>query len=127
MVIFNFILFLSCSTNFSAFEYLNVFYENSCWNIWQCMMLWTNFSRIQCEMLTALHISLFCFSGRVRYKFASFWNRNHTLRILQRATKNFRAMLEAEKQVFLIEIGPVFCLSMIIRLLFCIPSIGTLH
>ncbi|KAG1328271.1 putative BAG-associated GRAM protein 1-like [Cocos nucifera] len=36
--------------------------------------------------------------GRVRYKFASFWNRNHTLRILQRATKNFRAMLEAEKQ-----------------------------
>ncbi|XP_072964835.1 BAG-associated GRAM protein 1-like isoform X1 [Typha angustifolia] len=36
--------------------------------------------------------------GRVRYKFASFWNRNHTLRALQRAAKNFRAMLEAEKQ-----------------------------
>ncbi|XP_008788227.1 BAG-associated GRAM protein 1-like isoform X1 [Phoenix dactylifera] len=36
--------------------------------------------------------------GRVRYMFASFWNRNHTLRILQRATKNFRATLEAEKQ-----------------------------
>uniref|UniRef100_A0A1D1Z6W3 C2 and GRAM domain-containing protein At1g03370 n=1 Tax=Anthurium amnicola TaxID=1678845 RepID=A0A1D1Z6W3_9ARAE len=36
--------------------------------------------------------------GRVRYKFASFWNRNHALRTLQRAAKNFRAMLEAEKQ-----------------------------
>ncbi|XP_026660684.2 BAG-associated GRAM protein 1-like isoform X3 [Phoenix dactylifera] len=36
--------------------------------------------------------------GRVRYKFASFWNRNHTLRILQRQAENFRAMLEAEKQ-----------------------------
>ncbi|PKA61566.1 C2 and GRAM domain-containing protein [Apostasia shenzhenica] len=36
--------------------------------------------------------------GRVRYKFASFWNRNHTIRALQRAAKNYRAMLEAEKQ-----------------------------
>lgn len=36
--------------------------------------------------------------GRVRYKFASFWNRNHTFRALQRAAKNYRAMLEAEKQ-----------------------------
>ncbi|KAJ6792009.1 BAG-associated GRAM protein 1 isoform X1 [Iris pallida] len=36
--------------------------------------------------------------GRVRYMFASFWNRNHTLRALQRAVKNFRAMIEAEKQ-----------------------------
>lgn len=36
--------------------------------------------------------------GRVRYKFASFWNRNHALRALQRATKNFHAMLEAEKK-----------------------------
>ncbi|KAL0927474.1 hypothetical protein M5K25_001646 [Dendrobium thyrsiflorum] len=36
--------------------------------------------------------------GRVRYKFASFWNRNHTLRALQRAAKNYRTMLEAEKQ-----------------------------
>ncbi|XP_020261467.1 BAG-associated GRAM protein 1 isoform X2 [Asparagus officinalis] len=36
--------------------------------------------------------------GRVRYKFASFWNRNHTLRALQRAAKNFHAMLEAEKK-----------------------------
>ncbi|KAK8982872.1 hypothetical protein V6N11_054857 [Hibiscus sabdariffa] len=38
--------------------------------------------------------------GRVRYKFASFWNRNHTVRALQRATKNYHAMLEAEKKVF---------------------------
>ncbi|CAM8881841.1 unnamed protein product [Rhodiola kirilowii] len=36
--------------------------------------------------------------GRVRYKFASFWNRNHALRALQRATKNFHDMLEAEKK-----------------------------
>ncbi|XP_039066837.1 BAG-associated GRAM protein 1-like [Hibiscus syriacus] len=36
--------------------------------------------------------------GRVRYKFASFWNRNHTIRALQRATKNYHAMLEAEKK-----------------------------
>ncbi|KAK8703518.1 hypothetical protein V6N13_047174 [Hibiscus sabdariffa] len=37
-------------------------------------------------------------SGRVRYKFASFWNRNHALRALQRAAKNYHAMLEAEKK-----------------------------
>uniref|UniRef100_A0A7N0TWY7 BAG-associated GRAM protein 1-like n=1 Tax=Kalanchoe fedtschenkoi TaxID=63787 RepID=A0A7N0TWY7_KALFE len=36
--------------------------------------------------------------GRVRYKFASFWNRNHALRALQRATKNFHDMLEVEKK-----------------------------
>ncbi|KAM7266512.1 hypothetical protein ACFE04_004409 [Oxalis oulophora] len=36
--------------------------------------------------------------GRVRYKFASFWNRNHTIKALQRATKNYHAMLEAEKK-----------------------------
>ncbi|GFQ04340.1 c2 and gram domain-containing protein at5g50170 [Phtheirospermum japonicum] len=36
--------------------------------------------------------------GRVRYKFASFWNRNHALRGLQRAVKNYHAMLEAEKK-----------------------------
>lgn len=41
----------------------------------------------------------FMLSGRVRYMFASFWNRNHTLRALQRALKNFHAMLEAEKKV----------------------------
>lgn len=37
--------------------------------------------------------------GRVRYKFASFWNRNHTHKILKRSAENFRAMLEAEKKV----------------------------
>ncbi|XP_057417518.1 BAG-associated GRAM protein 1 isoform X2 [Lotus japonicus] len=36
--------------------------------------------------------------GRVRYKFASFWNRNHAFRNLQRAAKNFHEMLEAEKK-----------------------------
>ncbi|KAG6726819.1 hypothetical protein I3842_02G098600 [Carya illinoinensis] len=36
--------------------------------------------------------------GRVRYKFASFWNRNHALRALQRAAKNFHDTLEAEKR-----------------------------
>ncbi|XVE80910.1 hypothetical protein DITRI_Ditri15bG0019100 [Diplodiscus trichospermus] len=36
--------------------------------------------------------------GRVRYKFASFWNRNHALRALQREAKNYRDMLEAEKK-----------------------------
>ncbi|GFS45948.1 C2 domain-containing protein [Actinidia rufa] len=35
---------------------------------------------------------------RVRYKFASFWNRNHALRALQRAANNFHAMVEAEKK-----------------------------
>ncbi|KAK2971229.1 hypothetical protein RJ640_014237 [Escallonia rubra] len=36
--------------------------------------------------------------GRVRYKFASFWNRNHALRALQRTSKNYHEMLEAEKK-----------------------------
>ncbi|KAL9431940.1 hypothetical protein AB3S75_027029 [Citrus x aurantiifolia] len=36
--------------------------------------------------------------GRVRYKFASFWNRNHALRQLQRIAKNYHTMLEAEKK-----------------------------
>ncbi|CAI9770921.1 unnamed protein product [Fraxinus pennsylvanica] len=36
--------------------------------------------------------------GRVRYMFASFWNRNHALRALQRSVKNFHAILEAEKK-----------------------------
>ncbi|WOL15604.1 BAG-associated GRAM protein 1 [Canna indica] len=36
--------------------------------------------------------------GRVRYKFASFWNRNNTLRVLQRSSKNFHAAMEAEKK-----------------------------
>ncbi|XP_010258477.1 PREDICTED: BAG-associated GRAM protein 1 isoform X2 [Nelumbo nucifera] len=36
--------------------------------------------------------------GRVRYKFASFWNRNHAIKALQRAAKNFDAMLAAEKK-----------------------------
>lgn len=36
--------------------------------------------------------------GKVRYKFASFWNRNHALRALQRSQKTFHAMLETEKK-----------------------------
>ncbi|KAL6976136.1 BAG-associated GRAM protein 1 [Sarracenia purpurea var. burkii] len=36
--------------------------------------------------------------GRVRYKFASFWNRNHTLRALQRVANNYHAMVESEKK-----------------------------
>ncbi|KAM7486657.1 hypothetical protein LguiA_002666 [Lonicera macranthoides] len=36
--------------------------------------------------------------GRVRYMFASFWNRNNALRALQRLAKNHHAMLEAEKK-----------------------------
>ncbi|XP_044466803.1 BAG-associated GRAM protein 1-like isoform X2 [Mangifera indica] len=36
--------------------------------------------------------------GRVRYKFASFWNRNNALRALQRAVNNYHTMLEAEKK-----------------------------
>lgn len=39
-----------------------------------------------------------CPDGRVKYKFASFWNRNHTIRALQQAVKNFHTMIEAEKQ-----------------------------
>ncbi|XP_072970235.1 BAG-associated GRAM protein 1-like isoform X1 [Typha angustifolia] len=37
-------------------------------------------------------------NGRVRYKFASFWNRNHSFRCLQNAIKKYRAIVEAEKQ-----------------------------
>ncbi|CAL0313520.1 unnamed protein product [Lupinus luteus] len=36
--------------------------------------------------------------GRVRYKFASFWNRNHAFRNLQRAANNFHEILEVEKK-----------------------------
>ncbi|KAG6503815.1 hypothetical protein ZIOFF_036139 [Zingiber officinale] len=36
--------------------------------------------------------------GRVKYMFASFWNRNHTIRALERAVKNFHATIEAEKK-----------------------------
>ncbi|XP_051118334.1 BAG-associated GRAM protein 1-like isoform X2 [Andrographis paniculata] len=36
--------------------------------------------------------------GRVRYKFASFWNRSQTLRALKHAVKNYYAMLEAEQK-----------------------------
>ncbi|KAE9597236.1 putative C2 domain, GRAM domain, VASt domain-containing protein [Lupinus albus] len=36
--------------------------------------------------------------GRVRYKFASFWNRNHAFRNLQRAADNFHEKLEVEKK-----------------------------
>ncbi|KAK4365990.1 hypothetical protein RND71_013870 [Anisodus tanguticus] len=36
--------------------------------------------------------------GKLRYKFASFWNRNHALRSLQRSADNYHDMLEAEKK-----------------------------
>ncbi|CAI0396993.1 unnamed protein product [Linum tenue] len=36
--------------------------------------------------------------GRVRYKFASFWNRNHAIRILHRTAKNYHTLVEAEKK-----------------------------
>ncbi|KAM0013597.1 putative BAG-associated GRAM protein [Helianthus debilis subsp. tardiflorus] len=36
--------------------------------------------------------------GRVRYMFASFWNRNHAIRTLERAAKNYHTMLEVEKK-----------------------------
>ncbi|KAG5530487.1 hypothetical protein RHGRI_025439 [Rhododendron griersonianum] len=36
--------------------------------------------------------------GRLRYKFASFWNRNQADRALQRALKNFCAMVQADKE-----------------------------
>jgi predicted lipoprotein len=36
--------------------------------------------------------------GRPKYKFASFWNRNHTLRTLERALDNFNNMHDAAKQ-----------------------------
>ncbi|KZV48473.1 hypothetical protein F511_18279 [Dorcoceras hygrometricum] len=36
--------------------------------------------------------------GRVRYMFASFWNRNHALRAIQRAVKDYQEMIEAEKK-----------------------------
>lgn len=36
--------------------------------------------------------------GRLRYKFASFWNRNQADRALQRALKNFCATVQADKE-----------------------------
>ncbi|KAL4590978.1 hypothetical protein LXL04_003926 [Taraxacum kok-saghyz] len=36
--------------------------------------------------------------GRVRYMFASFWNRNHALRTLERGAKNYHRMLQVEKK-----------------------------
>ncbi|KAI3523686.1 hypothetical protein L1887_02008 [Cichorium endivia] len=36
--------------------------------------------------------------GRVRYMFASFWNRNSALRTLQRGANNYHTMLEVEKK-----------------------------
>ncbi|KAJ3681402.1 hypothetical protein LUZ60_015891 [Juncus effusus] len=36
--------------------------------------------------------------GRVNYMFASFWNRSHTMRILQKSAENYLAMLLAEKK-----------------------------
>lgn len=41
------------------------------------------------------------FTGRVRYMFASFWNRNSALRTLQRGAKNYHTMLEVEKKVYI--------------------------
>ena len=48
--------------------------------------------------------------------FASFWNRNHALRALQRAVNNFHAMVEAEKKVcscllVLCDIFFLYCLA----------------
>ncbi|KAJ0781364.1 putative BAG-associated GRAM protein [Helianthus annuus] len=37
--------------------------------------------------------------GRVRYMFALFWNRNHAIRTLQSATKNYHSVIEAEKKI----------------------------
>ncbi|GFP93291.1 hypothetical protein PHJA_001473500 [Phtheirospermum japonicum] len=36
--------------------------------------------------------------GRVRYKFASFWNMNHALRALLHAAKKYNGMIEADKK-----------------------------
>ncbi|KAJ8774837.1 hypothetical protein K2173_017283 [Erythroxylum novogranatense] len=36
--------------------------------------------------------------GRVRYKFASFWNRNNAFKALQRTARNYHAILESEKK-----------------------------
>uniref|UniRef100_A0ACD5YWA9 Uncharacterized protein n=1 Tax=Avena sativa TaxID=4498 RepID=A0ACD5YWA9_AVESA len=38
-------------------------------------------------------------TGSVRYKFTSFWNRNRTFRALEIVLQNYRATLDAEKQV----------------------------
>ena len=37
--------------------------------------------------------------------FASFWNRNHAVRTLQRSAKNYHAMVEAEKKVHLVHLS----------------------
>lgn len=39
------------------------------------------------------------FAGRAKYKFASFWNRNHACRALQRAASKFKELEVQSKQV----------------------------
>jgi hypothetical protein len=38
-------------------------------------------------------------TGRVKYTFTSFWNRNQSFRILQDALTRYQARLQAEKKV----------------------------
>jgi hypothetical protein len=66
------------------------------------------FDRFVCFLSSAQHarcvfvpasFCLFGTAGRPKYKFASFWNRNHTLRTLERALNNFNNMHDAAKQV----------------------------
>jgi hypothetical protein len=38
------------------------------------------------------------FVVKAMYRFVSFWNRNHTIRALQLAVRNFVMMIEAEKK-----------------------------
>lgn len=45
-------------------------------------------------------------AGRAKYKFASFWNRNHAHRALQRAHKNFATMQAVAKQVYTVHTPP---------------------
>lgn len=63
---------------------------------WVILLYWSSLN------LTTCH---FYHLGRVKYMFASFWNRNHTLRALERAVKNFHATIEAEKEVLAIFCG----------------------
>lgn len=63
----------------------------------------------------------FKISGRVRYKFASFWNRNNALRGLQKAVKNYHAIVEAEKKVSLLLVLHVIFLVIYIH---CAPLVS---
>jgi lauroyl/myristoyl acyltransferase len=71
--------------------------------LWEVQMV-TFFSHnikfiIFCSRTTQEIVNLKQCTGRVKYMFASFWNRNHTMKTIQRYKQKYHEMIEAEKKV----------------------------